>query len=83
LQSWGRAEILGCPGFTEFLLDRDTERDKAGKEARWQLLVSLSHAEQQVVELVGRELDFLIKEYVRLGPFYVAATSQVAFQSGN
>ena len=81
MQSWGRAEILRCPGFAEFLLDRDTERDKDGKDARYQLLVSLASTIEEVTGLVGRELVFLLQEYIRMGPYYVAAQSQVAFQS--
>lgn len=83
LQNWGRTEILSAAGFAEFLLDRDTERDKAGKEARYQLLASLAAHSRQVAELAGKELEFLLREYVRLGPYYVEAQSQVAFQSGS
>ena len=72
---------MRCPGFLEFLLDREAERDKTGKEAKFQLLVSLANSGQQVRDLVGHELEFLLLEYVRMGPFYVAAQSQVAFQS--
>jgi hypothetical protein len=66
----------------ELLLDRDGERDKAGKEAKFQLVVSLATS-GQAAAIVGHELDFLLREYVRLGPYYVAAQAQVAFEGAN
>jgi hypothetical protein len=80
MQGWGRAEILRSPGFLEFLLDREAERDKEGKEAKYQLLVELASS-GDAKEIIGHDQDFLLREYVRLGPFYVPAQSQVAFQS--
>jgi len=80
MQVWGRTEILGSPGFLEFLLNRESEREKEGKEAKYELLVELASS-GDAKEVIGHDQDFLLREYVRLGPFYVAAQSQVAFQS--
>ena len=78
-QGWGRREILRFPGFPELLLDRSTERDKEGKDAKFDLVTSLVES-GDAKEVVGAELEGRLREYARLGPHHVQVESQVAYE---
>jgi len=78
-QGWGRKEILRRPGFPELLLDRGAERDKIGRDAKFALLTALIEA-GDTKDIVGAELDVLLREYVRQGPHWVHVQSHVAFE---
>ena len=78
-QSWGRREILRFPGFPELLLDRSTERDKDGKDAKYDLIQSLVES-GDAKEVVGTEIDGRLREYARLGAHHVQVQSQVAYE---
>ena len=81
-QAWGRSQILRTPGLPELLLDRAAERDKDGKDARYSLIQCLVES-GDAKDIVGHALDILLREYVRLGPYYVQVQSSVAYEEQN
>lgn len=81
-QVWGRRLILREPGFPELLLDRSQERVKDGQDAKFHLMTCLTESGDSA-DTVGAEMDVLLREYVRRGPYYVQVQSQVAFEDGN
>ena len=78
-QGWGRRVVLGQPGLCEYLLDRSNERDAGARHERWRLMKSLVES-RMTKEMLGPELDTLIREFVNLGPHHVQVESQVAYE---
>ena len=69
-------------GFLEYLLDRTTETDKAGKEHKYEFIVELvrSPFSKKVFE---KPFYLRLREYEREGPFYVKAQAAVAFEGAD
>jgi len=76
-QSWGRKEILRQPGFLEYLLDRENEREKRGKEEKFLVLETIVDS-GEARDVVGEALDMQLRLWVREGPHFVKVESQVA-----
>jgi len=76
-QEWGRRSICRHPGLVEFLLDRGTEREKLGKEAKFRIIAALANSDD-IITVIGQEAMDQLKQYVKEGPFYVRVQSEVA-----
>ncbi|KAK3730010.1 hypothetical protein QZH41_000964 [Actinostola sp. cb2023] len=76
---WAQQDMVVCPGYLEYLLDRRTEPEKSGKELKYELIVELIHStsSRQVFDV-----PYLLKlrEYEREGPFFAKAQAAVAFE---
>ena len=70
------------PGFHEYLLDRSTETNKEGKEAKFEVVSALAEAPTSG-EVFGRPYLLRLKEYVREGPFFVKVQSEVALEGAS
>lgn len=82
LQAWGQKLMNSDPGFKEYLLDRSTEHEKEGKEAKFEIVRTLAES-PTTVETLGRPYYIKVKEYYNEGPFYVKAQTEVAIEGGN
>ena len=71
---WGQKEMKACPGFVEYLLDRKTERDKRGKEMKYDIIRTMAKS-QYCEETMDGPVYLKLKQYVREGPFYVLTES--------
>ncbi|KAK8771714.1 26S proteasome non-ATPase regulatory subunit 5 [Amblyomma americanum] len=75
--AWGQAMLSVQPGFLEYLLDRSTEADKQGKEAKFAIVACLAQAPPR---------GFAADDWQRIrtvyheGPFYAAADAAVTFE---
>ena len=78
-QVWGRREILRQPGLPEFLLNRDSEREKAGMDAKFEIFKCLSDS-GETEQIVGNDIGRQVHEYVKQGPYFVLPRSSVAFE---
>jgi len=69
-------------GFLEYLLDRKTETDKAGKEMKYELISELVRSPFSK-EVFDKPFHLRLREYEREGPFYVQAQAAVAFEGAD
>lgn len=69
-------------GFLEYLLDRKTETDKAGKELKYELIAELVRSPFSK-EVFDKPFHLRLREYEREGPFYVQAQAAVAFEGAD
>ncbi|XP_069676869.1 26S proteasome non-ATPase regulatory subunit 5 isoform X3 [Periplaneta americana] len=81
-QQWGQECINSTPGLIEFLLDRSIETNKLCKDAKFEVV-------KTVVEspTAGTTFDTVtllrFREYVREGPFFVEAQTEVAIEGAS
>ena len=74
---WGQREMVAYGGFLEYLLDRQTEPDKEGKELKYGIVHVM--VESPCAEEVCGNVDFLkLRKFNREGPFYYTVDSSVA-----
>ncbi|XP_076044265.1 26S proteasome non-ATPase regulatory subunit 5 isoform X2 [Oratosquilla oratoria] len=76
---WGQKMIKVEPGMVEYLLDRSTEPDKAGKEAKWDIVTTLVHSPTSHSIFTDTDMS-RFEKYFTQGPFYVHTETQVAFE---
>lgn len=76
---WAQTVLSNSPGFHEYLLDRSTEHEKIGKEAKYTVVKALAEA-YHTADVFGRPYLLKLREYVRDGPFYVRAQSEVVVE---
>ena len=69
-------------GFLEYLLDRKTESDKAGKEHKYEVIAELVHSPFSK-EVFDKPYHLRLREYEREGPFFVKAEAAVAFEGAD
>jgi len=81
-QEWGRREICRHPGLLEFLLDRGTEREKLGKEAKYEIVEVIANSDN-IGSMVEQEVVLQLKKFVKEGPFFVKVQSEVAYEGAN
>ncbi|KAG5893053.1 hypothetical protein JTB14_014833 [Gonioctena quinquepunctata] len=74
-QSWGQTEIFNTPGLVEYLLDRSTESIKECKEIKYEIISILANSKTCDHATLNR-----LKEYVKEGPFFVEAITEIAFE---
>ncbi|XP_050697045.1 26S proteasome non-ATPase regulatory subunit 5-like [Eriocheir sinensis] len=78
---WGQRLIVGEPGLVEYILDRTTESDKQGMEAKWTLVEAIIKS-PSALETFSEDQLSRLEKYFRQGPFYAEATVEVALGEG-
>ncbi|CAN7993780.1 unnamed protein product [Ixodes hexagonus] len=79
---WGQAALASHPGFLEYLLDRSTESDKEGKEAKFAIVAVLAQSPSQPRGFSSEDWQ-RIKTVHKEGPFYVPAEAAVSFEGSS
>lgn len=79
---WAQQDMTTSPGFLEYLMDRTTETDKAGKEQKYEFIVELVRSPFSK-EVFKKPFHLRLREYEREGPFYVRAQAAVAFEGAD
>lgn len=79
LQPWGQTLMNKYPGFTEFLLDRSTEKTKETKESKFSIIKTIAEA-PTAVGVFGQPYIVQVKAMALQGPFFVQTQSEVAFE---
>lgn len=74
-QIWGHELIKNTPGLVEFLLDRNIEHNKECKEAKYAIIELLTQS-----QTFDRTTSNRLQNYVKEGPFYVQAVTEVAIE---
>lgn len=74
-QLWGQQLIHNSPGLVEFFLDRRVETAKESKEIKYEIVKSLS-----VSSIFEENILETLQQYVKEGPFYVRAVTEVAIE---
>ncbi|XP_060524269.1 26S proteasome non-ATPase regulatory subunit 5 [Cylas formicarius] len=74
-QLWGQETIKNTPGLIEYLLDRSVETAKECKEKKYEIIQSL--ALSPVFDHFTTER---LNSYVKQGPFYVQAVTEIAIE---
>ena len=76
---WGQRELNSFPGFLEYLLDRRTESDKAGKELKYDIVHCL--VVSGTAETVFGSVNYLqLRKYDREGPFFFTGEQAIALE---
>ena len=76
---WGQRECQAYPGFLEYLLDRNSEPDKEGKEKKYEIVHRIVGSD--CGETVWGNVDVMkLKKYDREGPFYYTGDTTVALE---
>ena len=79
---WGQREMLSQAGFLEYLLDRQSQIDKEGKELKYSIVHILVSSD--AAEALFGAVDFLkLRKYEREGPFYYSVDTSVAMEEGS
>jgi 26S proteasome non-ATPase regulatory subunit 5 len=71
------------PGFLEFLLNRSTEKDKEGKEAKFAIIHSICENADEAKSALGNVNYLKLRRYINEGLFYVEPEANVAFDGSN
>lgn len=78
-QQWGQEYINITPGLIEFLLDRAVESSKLCKDAKFDVVRTLAESPTAAITF-GNVILLRFKEFVREGPFFVQAQTEVAIE---
>ncbi|KAK4883481.1 hypothetical protein RN001_006800 [Aquatica leii] len=73
--NWGQEIFRNTPGFVEFLLDRRIENFKECKEEKYEIVKNLAFS-----SVFDHNTQKRFQDYVREGPFYVQAITEVAIE---
>jgi 26S proteasome non-ATPase regulatory subunit 5 len=76
---WGQKELAGYSGFLEYLLDRKTEFEKTGKEAKFDMIRELVVSPFTSTSF-GSEPYSRLKRLFNEGPFFVDSETAVAVE---
>ena len=76
---WMIWTFLCILGFLEYLLDRQTESEKEGKELKYDILKTLAQSETSA-EVFGKDCYEQICDYVTEGPFYSEQQTAVDYE---
>ena len=71
------------PGFLEFLLNRSTEKDKEGKEAKFAIIRSICDNGDEAKAAIGNVNYLKLRRYINEGVFFVQPETNVAFEGSN
>ena len=80
---WALNIMNNEPGFLEFLLNRSTDKDKEGKEAKFAIIESICQNSDQAKLAMGNVNYLKLRRYVNEGAFYVEPDANVAFDGSN
>jgi 26S proteasome non-ATPase regulatory subunit 5 len=80
---WALHEMNSEPGFIEFLLNRSTEKDKEGKEAKFSVIQSICRNSEEAKLAIGNVNYLKLRRYVNEGAFFVEPEANVAFDGSN
>lgn len=67
---WGQTHLKRMNGFTQYLLNRNSEFSKDGKEIKYQLICELVSS-PFTMRIFGREEFLLFRKYMKEGPYFV------------
>lgn len=81
-QQWGQENINSMPGLTEFLLDRRIESNKICKDSKFEVVRTVAESPTAATTF-GNVMLLRFREFVREGPFYVQAQSEVAIEGAS
>ncbi|XP_006890754.1 PREDICTED: 26S proteasome non-ATPase regulatory subunit 5 isoform X2 [Elephantulus edwardii] len=78
-QPWAQKLMFHSPGFLEYIVDRSVERDKASKDAKYQLVKALANS-KTIAEIFGNPNYLRLRTYLSEGPYYVKPVSTTAVE---
>ena len=81
--TWAISALNNEPGFLEFLLNRSTEKDKEGKEAKFAIIRTICEDAEETKTILGNVNFLKLRRYLNEGVFYVEPEANVAFQGSN
>ncbi|XP_015596966.1 26S proteasome non-ATPase regulatory subunit 5 [Cephus cinctus] len=79
-QAWGQEYIAVQPGLIEFLLDRNVEAFKECKEAKYEVVKTLS---QSVADIFDAHTIQRMKQFIKEGPLYRDTNTEVATEGAS
>jgi 26S proteasome non-ATPase regulatory subunit 5 len=81
-QEWGQGEMHASPGCLEYLLDRNSEPDKDGKELKYEIVCRMVSSD--CGERVWGKADMLkMRSYQREGPYCHTSSTSVAIEGAS
>lgn len=79
---WGQEMLNAHPGFNEYILDRNTEKSKDTKEAKYKVVKILAESPTSL-NVFGRPYHMCLQQFCNEGPFYVRVEAAVAFEEAS
>ena len=79
---WGQRLLNSEAGFTEYLLDRSTEKAKEGKDSKYDIVKILAESPTSG-DIFGAPYLMRLRHYVNEGPYYVRVEAAVAFEEAS
>lgn len=80
--NWVEQDMVTCPGFMEYILDRSTETEREGRELKYNIIKCLSLS-ATAVDNLGRDYFDKLKKYCEEGPFYAESHVSVTYEGEN
>ncbi|XP_040819183.1 26S proteasome non-ATPase regulatory subunit 5 isoform X2 [Ochotona curzoniae] len=78
-QPWAQKLMFNSPGFVEYVMDRSVERDKASKDAKYELVKALANS-KTIAEIFGNPNYLRLRAYLSEGPYYVKPVATTAVE---
>ena len=78
-QEWAQRLLNQHGGFHEYLLDRSTEHEQTGKQAKYYVIKTLAES-VTTTQFFGRPFMLKLIEYVKDGPLFRIVQSEVALE---
>ncbi|XP_024618170.1 26S proteasome non-ATPase regulatory subunit 5 isoform X1 [Neophocaena asiaeorientalis asiaeorientalis] len=78
-QPWAQKLMFNSPGFVEYVMDRSVERDRASKDAKYELVKALANS-KTIAEIFGNPNYLRLRTYLSEGPYYVKPISTTAVE---
>ena len=79
---WGQWEMQCCSGFLEYVLDRNTESDKEGKDLKYEIVHRMVASEYG--EVVWGNVNMMkMKMYDQEGPYFQRGDTSVAIEGAS
>ena len=72
-------QYIPFAGCLEYILDRRTEHEKAGKEGKYEVVLSIVSS-PTALSVFGTEMLLPLRKYEKEGPFFVAPDVNIAFE---
>ncbi|XP_075227143.1 26S proteasome non-ATPase regulatory subunit 5 [Lycorma delicatula] len=81
-QEWGQHLINNCPGLLEFLMDRDVEPNLQCKTEKFKI-VEILGGSHTAASVFGETVHHRLQEFVKEGPCFVFAQTEVAIEGAS
>jgi len=81
--NWGVAEEFKYPGFYEWMVNRETDDTKSGKEWKYLLIQNVTQTAKRFPELLDKAQQAELTKFVKAGVFWKDAEARMEVATKN